>query len=142
MDAVDSPGVDGGGATLWGKDPDSDQGTHFMGHETEAWADKNDRRWHFPLRYNAPAARLSRGMNGPLNPLVKLETRSLDTWTRTLTQPLRAITEHPRSSRPSACRTLTQKHLGNAIQVQLLTTEGPVLTRTITCFHPGHRTYC
>ena len=37
---VDSPGVDGGGATLWGKEPDSHQGTHFMGHEIEAWADK------------------------------------------------------------------------------------------------------
>lgn len=40
MDTVDSPGVDGGGATLWGKDPDSQQGTHFMGHEIEAWAEK------------------------------------------------------------------------------------------------------
>ncbi|XP_036697822.1 calmodulin-like protein 4 isoform X4 [Balaenoptera musculus] len=59
---------------------------------------------------------------------------------RTLTQPLRATTERTRSSRPSACSTLTQKQRVSTIQVQLLTTEGPVLIRTITCFHPGHQT--
>ena len=39
-----------------------------------------------------------------------------------------SITEHPRSSNPSAYAMLTQKQLVNTIQVQLLTTKGHLLT--------------
>ena len=39
-------------------DIDSDQGTHFTGHQVQTWADQVDTHRHFHLPYNPTAASL------------------------------------------------------------------------------------
>ena len=69
-------------------DIDSDQSTHFTGHQIQAWADQMDIHWHFFLPYNPKVAGLEEQMKGVLKQQLRTEDRTLAHWTTHLTTTL------------------------------------------------------
>jgi len=85
---------------------ESDQGTHFTGATVQKPAEDNSIEWWFHLLYNPIGTVLIERYNRILKATLKMDSQSLQVWTKRLCETLWDLNERQKDDRHSALRML------------------------------------